>query len=246
MAYYNRDGEKLELKGKRKAYIGRGSCAELFQYQDFILKKYFEYISQYLRLQPKMFDVLKDIDNNHFVKIYDIFVKMTPKEFEIYKYDHFGFVVDAYTEKYYEYDDTNILTESIDYLLENAYELEKLFDIFTDNSIQTEDIKKENAIINKNAIIITDPDCFLKSSLKKHLIKKQNIENLIELIRDICLDSVMSAREDYDSFDPREVEENIKKEFNSISTDEDTEFAHKLSMRLGKVKRPIDYFSRKN
>lgn len=248
MAYYNRDGEKLELKGKKRKFISNGMCGEVFQYKDFALKKYFEDTTMFSRLQPREFDILKNISSNNFIKLYEIYQKLTIRELEVYMDTKLGFAVDAYTSKFYEHDDTNIFTESTDYLLQNVRGLDSLFDAFSDNFIMVADMKYGNAIINENYIILTDPDTFsyVGDTYHKDTLKLVNKALLVDLIRSIlsCQASKIHDISDWKKIEG--IENNVESKMKDIVIKNDTDIAYEFSKKLKNVKRPIDYFSRKD
>ena len=248
MAFYNRDGKKLKLKGKKRKFIGNGMCGEVYLYDEFVLKKYFEDTSMFSRLKAKEFDILKDIDSPNFIKLYEIYQKLTIRELEIYNDTKLGFSVDAYTSRYYKGDNTNTLTKPVEYLLQNIRELDKLFDTFSDNSIIVADMKYGNVIINENHIILVDPDTFnyVGDTYNIDTLKELNKEQLINLIKSILTCQVTSVEEISDWKKVRGIEDNIEKEISNISIEDDPDIAYKFSKKLRNVKRPIDYFYRDN
>ena len=132
MAYYNRNCEKLQLKKRKLEYLNEGQCAEVYKYSDIIFKKYFSGTNKRFRLNPETFDILRTINNQHFIELYDIYKEMSLLDLFQYKNnDKLPFVVDAYTAKYYDNDYENkIIYEPVDYLLDNFRELEILFKLF--------------------------------------------------------------------------------------------------------------------
>lgn len=64
--------------------------------------------------------------------------------------------------------------ESVDYLLDNLRELEELFSLFTEERIVADDMKRENAILGKEGIVLINPDTYSFSLLEKEEIAIQN------------------------------------------------------------------------
>lgn len=84
------------------------------------------------------------------------------------------FKTTAYTKKYYVDDTVNVMYESVDYLLDNLRELEELFSLFTEERIVADDMKRENAILGKEGIVLINPDTYSFSLLEKEEIAIQN------------------------------------------------------------------------
>ncbi len=189
MAYYNRNGKVLKIERKME-YLTSGECASVRHNNKIILKEYFSDTTINCRLTAKLFDILKDIDDKHFIKLFEIYSDMDLLELIQYKTNFRNFVVDAYTAEYYSDNSVNVLYEPIDYLLNNFSELESLFDIFTDNSIITDDVKRKNAILSHSGIVIIDPDTFYTSSLSKQDIAIENKMELMYLFRSICISCI--------------------------------------------------------
>ncbi len=72
MAYYNRDLKRLKIKRKKLEWLNQGNCAKVFRYGDKVLKEYFPDTGRGSRLKPEVFDILRHIDNDNFMKLYEI------------------------------------------------------------------------------------------------------------------------------------------------------------------------------
>lgn len=70
MAYYNRNGETLNIEKKKMEYLSSGFCGTVSHDNEVILKEYFSDTPKSGRLSAEMFDVLKDINNDHFIKLF--------------------------------------------------------------------------------------------------------------------------------------------------------------------------------
>lgn len=245
MAYYNRDLKRLKIKRKKLEWLNQGNCAKVFRYGDKVLKEYFPDTERDSRLKPEVFDILRHVDSDYFIKLYDIYTDMNILELLFYtieknmdkeEYDCDIFQVDVYLAKYYPSNSIHILEESTNYVLENFRQLDSLFDIFTDNGIRTDDIKRENCVLNTNGIVIIDPDCFKISKDSIRDVRIHNKKNLLHLLKSICCDSVG----DYENFG--KIKDNINGFLDEADIKENTDIAYEISKKFQYVKKPIDYF----
>ena len=173
------------------------------------------------------------------MKIYDIYSKMSTLELAQYILKQRIFIVDAYTAKYYPEEPINVLYEHTDYLLDNFNELEILFKIFSYNGIVTDDVKGENTVLNKNSIIIIDPDAFYTSKESQKNLLIWNKKELLHLFKSLLLDS---ARENENSKKWLLINRKIDNDLTNFEIEENTNITNEFSKRLCYVKRPIDYF----
>lgn len=233
MAYYNRSSEIF--KSKKMYHLSSGQCASVCCNNEIIFKEYFSDTLINCRLSVQLFDILKDIDNDNFIKLFEIYSDMDLLELIQYKCNARKFSVDAYTAKYYSDDSDDVLYGSINYILDNFNELEKLFDIFTDNSIITDDVKRKNAILSNDRIIIIDPDTFYISSLSKQDIAIENKKKLLFLFRSICLSSIRNI----DNRD--DIRKKIVLDLSDIDIDSKTNITYEISKKLKYVKRLTEY-----
>lgn len=238
MAYYNRQLQRLKLKREKLKYLDRGCCAKTLCYGDKVFKKYFHETGDGSRLKPEVFDILRDINNDYFIKIFEIYSDMDLSELLIYLLDKSSFQVDSYMAKYYLNNPINVLEGPIDYISDNFRELDILFDIFTNSGIQTKDVKRENTAMSSNGIVILDPDCFYMSKDSESTLKTKNKEKLLGLFKSICRDSAES--ECY--VNSKELKEKIDEKVGDIHVTENTDVAYEISKKLRYVKKPIDYF----
>lgn len=235
MAYYNRNGKILRIKRKGMEYLNSGECASVYHNNEIIFKEYFSETPADCRLKPRIFDILKDIDDEHFMKLLEIYSDMNLLELIQYKTNARNFSVDAYTAIYYNDDSVNVLYESTDYILDNFRELERLFDIFTNNSIITDDVKRENVILSHNGIIIIDPDIFDISSSRNQDIQTANKKELLNLFRSICVSDVGDIENHH------EITIKIIRDLTDIDINSKTDITSEISKKLKYVKKPIEY-----
>lgn len=230
MAYYNRNKKKFDQSNFK--YLNKGNCATVDYNHDIIFKQYFPSTELGHRLKACVFDILKDIDNPHFIELIDIYANDSLLKLIFNKLWEEDFIVDAYSAKYYENENINVLTQPVDYLLDNIRELEILLGIFSSNAILVDDIHSENVIYTPQKMIIIDPDWF--RIYKDEDLVIRNKRKLLWLCKDICED-LLSLKYTYEKID------NMVKKLTNFEVNEKTEVAYELSKKLVGVKRPIDY-----
>lgn len=231
--YYNRNYKRLKLNDME--YLNSGQCAMILHNKDVILKKYYSETGSKNKLDEKMFDILKSINNPHFIELLDIyssfnFIKLLKNKFGISP-----FSIDAYTAKYYPDDSVNVLFEHKDYILDNFKELENLFKIFSENMICTDDVKRKNSVIGKNGIIIIDPDLFYTVKSPRG-VSKLNNKNLLKLFRDILINS-FELGPDYEK-NKTFVDSKIV----NIKVTANTDITYEISKKLRYVRKPVELF----
>ena len=183
-----------------------------------------------------MFDILKNINNPHFIELFDIYSDFDFIELLKNKVGILPFIVDAYTAKYYPDNSVNVLLEHKDYILDNFKELEVLFRIFSENMICTDDIKRDNTVIGKDGIVIIDPDLFYTMQSSKEFISTLNKKKLLNLFRSICI-NFLKEEPNY--------EKNINfidSELVNIEVTENTDVTYEIYKKLKYIKKPIELF----
>lgn len=232
--YYNRHLERFNLE--QMEYINKGLCAEIYSDDEQIFKKYFPLTPLTCRLKADVFDILKDINNPHFMKIYEIYNRCN--QIDLYKSicDDHEFIVSAYTAKYYKDNSVNALLEDKNYLLENFYELEKLFEELTKNNICTNDVKKDNSILGKNGIVIIDPDLFYIVESSDAFLRQMNKKNLFELYNSILVNSLE------DNIYYQKNANIIRALLENIKITGKTDVTHEISKTLKYVNKPKELF----
>ena len=237
MAYFNRDYKTLSLGDME--YLNSGACAEVLYNGDIIFKRYYPETLSECKLDAKMFDMLKTIDNPHFIKLLDIYQDCNFNEMVKHFIGLLPFAVDAYTAKYYSDNSIDVLLESKDYILENFRELELLFNIFTENRICVCDLKRDNSIIGKQGIVVIDPDLFYIASYPIENISRVNKERLLAFFRNIIYHFLVKHKENY--IKNRMILDSILVNF---YVDSDTDVTSELSNKMKQIKRPIEIFKR--
>lgn len=236
MSYYDRNYKKLKLDDME--YLNSGECAKILYNKEMILKKYYYSTELNYRLSEKMFDLLKNINNPHFIELIDIYSDFNFIELLKNKMGILSFFVDAYTAKYYPDNSINVLLEHKDFILDNIKELEVLFRTFSENMICTDDIKRDNIVIGKDGIVIIDPDLFYTIESSKEFISILNKKNLLKLFRDIFINSVEN-KSNYVN-----IINFIDNELVNFEVTYNTDVAYEISKKLKYIKKPIELFRR--
>lgn len=218
--------EKLGINIKKLKYLDKGTCAKVFYDKNIIFKDYYDFIPPEDRIQKDVFDILKDINNPHFMKLLKMYItkkRLTP--------------IKGYTAKYYKDESVSLLYKSTDYLLDNLKELEVLFKIFTDNGILTHDVHGENTILTKNEIVLIDPDSFIiYDDLDDYLKSEKSLDTLNKMNLVFMLMDKMVT-----NIDDLYLLSKISYLF-GFEVNEKTDITHEISKKIGSYKRPIDYF----
>ena len=123
--------------------------AFIYRYRDIILKKYW-YCTEYA-ISDDVFDKLCAIDNEYFIKLYELFTIISDDEYEEkyvkYQQGKRFFCKDGYIAKYYQSDPINPLLEQSDYLIKNIEELKELVDILSNSEIVIIDTKVISCLV---------------------------------------------------------------------------------------------------
>lgn len=236
MSYYNRDHRKIKLDDFE--YLNSGECARILYNKEVIFKEYFPETEPCYRINEKVFNILKNINNPHFIELFDLYSDFNFIELLKNKVGILTFVVDAYTAKYYPDDSVNVLIEHKDYILDNLKELEVLFRVFSENMICTDDIKRDNTVIGKDGIVIIDPDLFYTMQSSREFISTLNKKNLLYLFRNILINSIKNE------LNPGKIKTFIDNELVNFEVKANTDVTYEISKKLKYIKKPIELFSR--
>lgn len=140
------------------SYLDKEMCGTAFKKDDKVLKLYFKDTLSEHRLDYEVFELLNELNSDHFIKIYELYTNL--KSYLQYRFREYEFYTQGYLAQYYKSDDINILTMEKEYILENMYEIEKVVKEFTKEYIEVKDLSTSNTIFTKDRMIIIDPDCF--------------------------------------------------------------------------------------
>ena len=225
MNYYDREKNKYKFNTINMNLIGSGSCGKVYKYNNNALKIYNDDTADNIRLKIKQFEQFKTITNPHFIRLIKVF------PFKINQ----NFLVDAYESSFYEKDSTSIIEKPIDYLLDNIAEIEMLLTYLTNEHILTHDLRYHNVILQKNNIVLIDPDSFYFYTDSTRYIGNKNKENLVTLINTILYHSIM----EYDE----EIYNNWDKVLFRYSSYEKINVTHCISKTLKKYNTLKDFFT---
>lgn len=232
MGLYNKSFCKLDINIDEIKRINEHMVTNsfIYKYRDMIIKKYW-YCTEYA-ISDDVFDVLCNIDNKHFMKLYEMFTIISDEEYEEkyskYQQGKLFFSKLGYTAKYYQQDSINPILEHSNYLINNIEELKELVDILSNSQILMNDTKIENTIIQESGIVIIDPDYYNLSNLDIDFIKKNNYKELLHLLKTIFI--YFSKLKESDIFDY----------FIKLDNNDPFDSICEIEKCLKKVKRPIE------
>lgn len=205
----------------------RGSCAEVSTNGEIVLKIYDKKTPKDYRIDSSMFEILKGYNNPHFIELYEIFHKRDIINSWKYKYGK-SYTPFAYTTKFYRKENIDVLKASKEYLLENFYEIELLFEEFSKELIAVDDAKNSNVVLTKDNIVIIDPDMFCKFGNKRSIVQVLNKEELLVLFESIVLNGFNII----DKNDYEQKKKLIKSLLTGIKIDDRTQVTYELAKKL--------------
>lgn len=232
--FYNSDGKKVKLQVYENP-IEYGTCGYISKCinqfgEEKLLKEYYPSCEEESKLCNIILQIIHNIDNRHLVKLYEWFCykKMSDYFLDI------GIPIDAYTCDYIKRDSVNLLETSKEYLLENLYEIISLNDVLSNQKILLDDIKIENTIMTKEAIVLIDPDTWkIETILSYEEIRYCNIKKIMNLFQLLCMYNLIGVHIGIDSLF-------------SITDSEITsgDITKIISDRLSSYKYPIEYLKK--
>lgn len=234
MKYVNRKGEIIKLADFK--YLDAGGCAHIYCDNSTVFKIYKKDTLPDCRINNEIFDILKDINNPNFVKLYETYTSISLYKKLLSHIHPTEFRVDAYTSKFYQKEDIDPISISKDYLLSNLDEIERLFDELAKYKIKVEDVNQKNTIYTKDSIVIIDPDLFCIYEYPIASIKVWNKISLLKLFKSIINYSnslYFTEKNNYLDW--------IKDNFHLHEINENTNITKEISNKLQYVKRPIDF-----
>lgn len=226
MFLYDESGKKFEIDDSKENMINHGCCGGIYKYKNDCVKLYYDLSLSNGKIDKKVFEKLKEIDSDYFVKLKDLLYQEGLQEFS------------AYTMKYYSAEKLNILDLDTEYTLYMFHEYLKLFNKFSEMKIIAEDVKRNNTIYDGKNLILIDPDLFYFSNNIEDC-KVSNYNKLLRLFRSIYLEEV---KENFELDYSKNPFTNLGELFNlEMGPNMDNELAKKLK----KYKNPRDYFKPK-
>ena len=122
--------------------------------------------------------LLKSLNLKNFYEIYDLYYNQKGKP-------------KAYTMKYYENEEIDILTEESPYTINNLYSLLSSVNILNKNNILISDTHSENVILNKEKIIIIDADLYrINRFFQKSSLEFRNVDALRCLFESLYINAL--------------------------------------------------------
>ena len=226
MFLYDESGKKFEIDDSKENMINHGCCGEIYKYKNDCVKLYYDSSLSNGKINKKVFETLKEIDSNYFVKLKDLLYPEGLQEFS------------AYTMKYYIAEELNILDLDTEYTLYMFHEYLKLFNEFSEKKIIAEDVKRNNTIYDGKNLILIDPDLFYFSNNVEYC-KISNYNRILQLFRSIYLEEVKKILDlDYSKNPFTDLGELFNLEMGPNMDNE-------LSKKLKKYRCPRDYFNSK-
>ncbi len=229
MYYYNSKGELIDFNLGEEKHHGKSS--RIFQLEnEYYLKQYFSYSTCSVRMDLKLFHILKELDHPHINKILELYYDRAKIRSKKYLLSHIqNLVVDAYQYLYIEDRFANIMKESTEYLIYNLRELENLTYILTELKVWMKDFKRENTVFCKDKIILIDLDCCkLAENESYYDIERNNVNCLQNLFIDL-FEKCRSYSDRYEE----QVFDLFFQEGQSLTCS--------ISKKLCKYKTPLDY-----
>lgn len=233
MKFINEKGKIINL-GDFK-FLDHGNCANIYYNNNLVFKKYKSNTQSEYKINSKVFNILKDINNPNFIKLYDIYMLTTLKERFSYLLNITKFRIDAYTAKYYKKDYIDPLYINKDYLLSNLHEIEKIFCELSRYRVKVGDIHANNTVYTNDTITIIDPDLFELSTSSQSEIEILNKRHIIKLFESMIENSSGLFYDERNALLDW-VDDNFTKD----SITEKTNVTDFIAKQLRHVKRPID------
>ncbi len=225
MIFYTKNGKKINIKELELLKDNRGTQGIVYKYgKDSCLKVYHE--SYFSKIEEGIFDIIKSLDLKNFYKLYDLL------------FDEQMEKILAYTMKYYESTNENILFLPVDYTMDNFNNIYKSISILAENRILVEDLFYKNVILGQNEITIIDIDSYrFEDRNSIELIKDINSENIVYMMKTIYKEELYKL-----GINLRENQYYQKKLDNLFSYSYLMDAPKVLAKRLENIKRPIEYF----
>ena len=210
---------------KEETYLVSGNCAKVYREDNYIKKVYYEYCLEKNRIDKKVYEIIKKIDSSYMLKIHDLY------------HDYFKKHIMGYLADYYKPDTVNILEEDIYYTLDNLHNIKQLFDELASYFIKVDDVKILNAIIQKDKIVLLDPDLYRIVNCSEEDCIKHNDYELINLFKSIYKESLTTNLSQFKE-NPYFILDDLFKVDSDNIEDE-------IAKKLTKYKYPIEYFKNK-
>lgn len=222
MRLYDSNGEVVSFSTKEK--VGEGIIySNIYRVSEEECIKIFKSTSDELTLE--ILSLIRSLNLPGFYSIHDFYFDKN-KDFK------------AYTMKYYQKEDIDILTMPTDYTLSNLYAIYNAIERLTDENVVVDDLHSGNVVLNRDGITVIDADLYYQLlNAERYKLECKNLLALIYLFKDLYFDSLDSF---HGSCDTSIYMDSIRNLFDSY----DPESIHKVYKKWSRYKYPIDYISK--
>jgi len=230
MVLFDENGNGINFD--EKIYLTSGNCGNIYQISDDkLLKQYKEYCPKRYRIKKEVYDVLKSIDSDYIVKIYELYYNVQNE-------------IEGYVMKYYRSDNIKLLECKTDYIINNINELFILLNEISKYDILIDDIKRQNIIFSDDKFILLDPDLYRyiekeTETCSKRCIKNINLRRLKSLIKELFDYELSLYHYSHFNCSPYHLLTDL------INININKNLILVLNERLKKYEYPIDYFKQK-
>ena len=181
------DEQKILSENEFK-FLTCGCNSNIYKADNIVFKKYTSSASDKYRIKKDIFEELKKLDYDCFIKLYQIFLD------EHNRTNSYTCNYIKETKEYFTKDDLNLILDNLD-IMQNDF----IYDISSKN-ILMDDPNTSNLLISEDKLIIIDPDCYYFS--KSNDLDKNiafNKETLLQYIYYKCI--LTTIREPSKAFD---------------------------------------------
>lgn len=223
MLIYTEDLRKVTLNEEN--YLNHGNCAKVYKEGEFVKKVYYDYCLEKNRIDKEVYEIIKKIDSSYILKIHTLYYDLLKKR------------IMGYLADYYKPDQINILEEDIYYTLDNLHNIRLLFEKLASYFIKVDDVKILNTILQKDKIVLLDPDLFKIVDCSEDDCIKHNNQRLINLFKSIYEEVITTNLSQFKE-NPYFILDDLFK----IDSDN---LEDGIAKKLTKYKYPIEYFKDK-
>ena len=153
-------------------YLISGGTANIFVYEDNIVKLYKGYCEEYLKIKKNIFLSLKTINSESFVSLGEM----------IFRRGNASIRPDGYTMKRVEGENIDLIECSTEYILSMIERLDNLSKEITNRKIKINDSNPHNIIFTDNNVTIIDPDEYYHTIIPKVILSIVNKNEMIKYI----------------------------------------------------------------
>ena len=229
MIAYNAKLEKIEYN--KKHLIKVGTYGTIFQNPEEKCIKMWNELGNGT-LSNKMFQKIKNLQLENYYQLLDMLYANSKDAKQ--KRNAVG-----YECQYYEQEEIDILTQPIDYTLDNLSHLYHSNLILTKHNIRCIDLQEENVILNHNGITAIDVDLYTtRHYLSESQLRKQNIYDLEILFIDLYRNAINRYHKNLDT----QPVDNI---LNGLFMIQENQGIQGVTRKLKRHKYPIDYIKDK-